>query len=95
MRASCHTSITLPSTSISGDIREYGKIRTSSVHNLGIVLSTCCFVYTMIEQSCVLDVVHRTGHLVFKRIVGLRVLYIYSFAFNLAELGECTRIRGE
>ena len=29
-----------------------------------------------------------------KRIVGLRVLYIYSFAFNLVELGECTRIRG-
>ena len=25
-----------------------------------------------------------------KRIVGLRVLYIYSFAFNLVELGECT-----
>ena len=24
------------------------------------VLSTCCFVYTMIEQSCVLDVVHCT-----------------------------------
>ena len=36
------------------------------------------------------------GHLVFlvKRFVGLRVLYIYSFAFNLVELGECTRIRG-
>ena len=29
-----------------------------------------------------------------KRIVGLRVLYIYSFAFDLVELGECTRIRG-
>ena len=29
-----------------------------------------------------------------KRIVGLRVLYIYSFAFNFVELGECTRIRG-
>ena len=25
-----------------------------------VVLSTCCFVYTMIEQSCVLDVVHCT-----------------------------------
>ena len=30
-----------------------------------------------------------------KRIVGLRVLYIYSFAFDLVELGECTRIRGQ
>ena len=70
------------------------------------VLSTCCFVFMMIEQSCVLDVEHRTtfhrhvafehGHLVFlvKRFVGLRVLYIYSFVFNLVELGECTRIRG-
>ena len=29
-----------------------------------------------------------------KRFVGLSVLYIYSFAFNLVELGECTRIRG-
>ena len=29
-----------------------------------------------------------------KRFVGLRVLYIYSFAFDLVELGECTRIRG-
>ena len=64
----------------------------------------------MIEQSCVLDVEHRTtfhrhvahqagplcGHLEFlvKRFVGLRVLYIYSFAFDLVELGECTRIRG-
>ena len=36
------------------------------------------------------------GHLVFlvKRFVGLRVLCSYSFAFNLVELGECTRIRG-
>ena len=30
-----------------------------------------------------------------KRFVGLRVLYIYSFAFDLVELGECTRIRGK
>ena len=29
-----------------------------------------------------------------KRIVGLRVLYIYSFTFGLVELGKCTRIRG-
>ena len=29
-----------------------------------------------------------------KWIVGLRVLYIYSFAFNFVELEECTRIRG-
>ena len=29
-----------------------------------------------------------------KRIVGLRVLYIYSFAFGIVEMGECTRIRG-
>ena len=29
-----------------------------------------------------------------KRIVGLRVLYIYSFTFGLVELGMCTRIRG-
>ena len=26
-----------------------------------------------------------------KRIVGLRVLYIYSFTFGLVELGKCTR----
>ena len=43
----------------------------------------------------------RHGHLnmdiwsfLVKRFVGLRVLYIYSFAFDLVELGECTRIRG-
>ena len=30
-----------------------------------------------------------------KRFVGLRVLYIYSFAFGLVELGKCTRIRGQ
>ena len=29
-----------------------------------------------------------------KRFVRLRVLYYYSFAFDLVELGECTRIRG-
>ena len=27
---------------------------------MGIVLSTCCFLFMMIEQSCVLDVEHRT-----------------------------------
>ena len=33
------------------------------------------------------------GTAVVKRFVGLRVLYIYSFAFDLVELGVCTRIR--
>ena len=36
------------------------SLSTWRLQNRTSVLSTCCFVYTMIEQSCVLDVVHRT-----------------------------------
>ena len=36
------------------------SLSTWRLQNRTSVLSTCCFVYTMIEQSCVLDVVHCT-----------------------------------